>query len=54
MTAFSEGTSTLFLVTEQGDLDRVGERFHVALMKLIDTNLTDAEQKLLLETFENH
>jgi uncharacterized membrane protein len=50
----TEGTSALFLVTEQGDLDRVGERFHGTHMKLVDTNLTDAEQKLLLETFDNH
>jgi uncharacterized membrane protein len=47
----TEGTSALFLVTEQGDLDRVGERFTGTHMKLIDTNLTDAERKLLLETF---
>jgi len=50
----TEGTSALFLVTEQGDLDRVGERFHGTHMKLVETNLTDAEQKLLLETFGNH
>src|SRR3954454_9442560 len=47
----TEGTSALFLVTEQADLDLVGERFHGAHMKLVDTNLTDAERKLLLETF---
>ena len=50
----TEGTSALFLVTEQGDLDRVGERFHGTHMKLVDTNLTDAEQKLLLETFSDN
>ena len=50
----TEGTSALFLVTEQGDLDRVGERFHGTHMKLVDTNLTDDEQKVLLETFGNH
>jgi uncharacterized membrane protein len=47
----TEGTSALFLVTEDGDLDRVGERFHGTHMKLVDTNLTEAERKLLLETF---
>jgi uncharacterized membrane protein len=47
----TEGTSALFLITEEGDLDRVGERFHGAHMKLVDTNLTDEERKLLLETF---
>ena len=50
----TEGTSALFLVTEQGDLDRVGERFHGNHMKLIDTNLTDDERKVLLETFGDH
>jgi len=47
----TEGTSALFLVTEQGDLDRLGERFHGSHMKLIDTHLTDEERKVLLETF---
>jgi uncharacterized membrane protein len=45
------GTSALFVVTEQGDLDRVGERFHNMHSKLIATNLTDAERQELLETF---
>jgi uncharacterized membrane protein len=45
------GTSALFLVTEQGDLDRLGERFHGVNMKLIETNLTPAEKSELLETF---
>jgi uncharacterized membrane protein len=45
------GTSALFLVTEAGNLDLVGERFHGSHMKLIDTNLTDAEKRVLLETF---
>ena len=45
------GTSALFLVTEEGDLDRVGERFHGSHSKLIDTNLTDGERQVLLETF---
>jgi uncharacterized membrane protein len=49
----TEGTSALFLVTEEGNLDLVGERFHGAHMKLIDTNLTDAERKVLLETFSS-
>jgi uncharacterized membrane protein len=49
----TEGTSALFLVTEEGDLDRLGDRFHGAHMKLIDTNLTDAERKVLLETFSD-
>ena len=47
----TEGTSALFLVTDEGNLDRVGERFHGAHMKLVDTNLTEDERKILLETF---
>jgi uncharacterized membrane protein len=47
----TEGTSALFVVTDEGDLDRVGERFHGAHMKLVDTNLTKEERELLLETF---
>ena len=50
-TQVTEGTSALFLVTEQGDLDRLGERFHGLHNKLIATNLTDAERSVLLETF---
>jgi uncharacterized membrane protein len=47
----TEGTSALFLVTEQGNLDLLGERFHGLHNKLIATNLTDAERDVLLETF---
>jgi uncharacterized membrane protein len=47
----TEGTSALFLVTEQGDLDRLGERMRGMHSRLIDTNLTEAERSLLLETF---
>lgn len=50
-TEVTPGTSALFVVTENGDLDRVGERFHGMHSKLIDTNLTDAERQELLETF---
>jgi uncharacterized membrane protein len=45
------GTSALFLVTEEGNLDRLGERFHGWNAKLVTTNLTSEERKLLLETF---
>ncbi|SKC62136.1 DUF1269 domain-containing protein [Krasilnikoviella flava] len=45
------GTSALFAVTEDGDTDRVGERFHGMHATLIATNLTDAERAALLETF---
>jgi uncharacterized membrane protein len=46
-----EGTSALFVVTDAGDLDRLGDRFHGMHWKLVDTNLTDAERKVLIETF---
>ena len=45
-----EGTSALFLVTEDADLDKLGERFRFNTT-LITTNLTDAERDTLLETF---
>lgn len=50
-TEITEGTSALFLVTDEGDLDRLGERFHGRDAKLISTNLTEAERETLLETF---
>jgi uncharacterized membrane protein len=46
-----EGSSALFVVTEQGDLDRLGERFHGMDKTLVSTNLTEAERATLLETF---
>jgi len=45
------GTSALFLVTENADFDRLGERLHGMNSKLVSTNLTDDERKVLLETF---
>jgi uncharacterized membrane protein len=45
------GTSALFVVTEDADMDRLGERIRVRNATLISTNLTDAERKILLETF---
>jgi uncharacterized membrane protein len=50
-TQVTQGTSALFLVTDQGDIDRLGERFHGMHSKLVATNLTDAEREVLLETF---
>ena len=50
-TQVTEGTSALFVVTEGGDLDRLGERFHGMHSKLIATNLTEAERSVLHETF---
>jgi uncharacterized membrane protein len=50
-TEVTPGTSALFAVTENGNLDRVGERFHGMHSKLIDTNLTEGEREILLETF---
>lgn len=45
------GTSALFIVSEEGDLDRLGERFHQMNWRLISTNLTAEERAVLLETF---
>jgi uncharacterized membrane protein len=45
------GTSALFAVTDEGDLDRLGERFRGMNGRLVQTNLTGAERQLLLETF---
>lgn len=50
-TEIGPGTSALFLVTEDADLDRLGERFHARGARLITTNLTEAERSTLLETF---
>jgi uncharacterized membrane protein len=50
-TEIVEGTSALFAVTEDADLDRLGERFRGSDQTLITTNLTDAERDSLLETF---
>jgi len=43
------GSSALFLVTREGDLDRLGERMRGMRMKLIETNLTDAERSMVTE-----
>jgi uncharacterized membrane protein len=50
-TEVTPGTSALFLVTEEADMDRLGERFHARDARLITTNLTEAERETLLETF---
>ncbi|GID30858.1 DUF1269 domain-containing protein [Paractinoplanes brasiliensis] len=50
----TEGTSALFLVTDEGNLDRLGERFHGLHTTLIATNLTKEEQEILLDTFSDH
>ncbi|QWZ08291.1 DUF1269 domain-containing protein [Nocardioides panacis] len=47
----TEGTSALFLVTEQADLDRLGDRMRGVFTRLVDTNLTEAESSALRETF---
>jgi uncharacterized membrane protein len=47
----TEGSSALFLVTEAGDLDRLGERLSGVKMKLVETNLTGAEQAMVREAF---
>ena len=45
------GTSALFIVTEDANLDRLGERVDRRNATLISTNLTEAERSTLLETF---
>jgi uncharacterized membrane protein len=50
-TQITEGTSALFAVTEEADLDRLGERLSGMGSTLVATNLTDAERAVLLETF---
>ena len=50
-TQITEGTSALFAVTEDADLDRLGERFSGMGSTLVATNLTEAEREVLLETF---
>ena len=47
----TERTSALFVVTDEADLNRVGERFRGMHSLLIDTNLTDSERGRLLDTF---
>jgi uncharacterized membrane protein len=50
-TQVTPGTSALFMVTENADLDRLGERLQVLDTTLISTNLTEAERAMLMETF---
>jgi uncharacterized membrane protein len=45
------GTSALFAVTDEGDLDRLGERFHGMRWTLISSNLTKEERDVVYETF---
>ena len=46
-----EGSSALFVVTEDSNLDRLGERFRGFDKKLLSTNLTEPERETLMETF---
>ena len=45
------GESALFAVTDEGKLDRLGERFRGMGWQLMETNLTEAERESLYETF---
>jgi uncharacterized membrane protein len=49
-TQITEGTSALFAVTENADLDRLGDRLKID-STLVATNLTEAERAVLIETF---
>ncbi|SHN45136.1 DUF1269 domain-containing protein [Cryptosporangium aurantiacum] len=53
-TQITEGSSALFLVTDEANLDRLGERFHGMHSTLVATNLTEGEREILLETFGDH
>jgi uncharacterized membrane protein len=46
-----EGTSALFVVTQNADEDRLAERFHGMHKTLITSNLTKEEEKILLEAY---
>ena len=50
-TEIGPGSSALFMVTDNADMDRLGERFRGRDSTLITTNLTEAERSTLLETF---
>ena len=45
------GTSLLAAVTQDGDLDRLAERFSMRHATLVTTNLTEAERSALMEAF---
>ena len=45
------GTSALFVVTTDGDLDRVAERFHGLHSTLVTSNLSPTEEQRLHEAF---
>ncbi|PFG20647.1 DUF1269 domain-containing protein [Serinibacter salmoneus] len=47
------GTSILLAVTSNGDLDRVGERFHGLKATLVATNLSGAEKRDVEQAIEN-
>ncbi|NUR08449.1 MAG: DUF1269 domain-containing protein [Nocardioidaceae bacterium] len=49
-TQITAGTSALFAVTENADLDRLGDRLKMH-STLVATNLTEAERAVLIETF---
>jgi uncharacterized membrane protein len=50
-TGIAPGTSALFVVTEGGDLDRLGDHVRMRNHTLIHTNLTASERSMLFETF---
>jgi uncharacterized membrane protein len=49
-TEITEGTSALFIVTEQANLDQLGDRVRMH-STLVTSNLTKEERDVLLETF---
>ncbi|RYV51955.1 DUF1269 domain-containing protein [Pengzhenrongella frigida] len=45
------GTSALFVVTTEGELDRIAERFHGLHSTLVTSNLSATEEQTLHEAF---
>lgn len=50
-TSVVPGTSALFLISEDADIDQLGERIRLRDATLISTNLTPSERAQLLESF---
>ncbi len=50
-TEVTEGTSALFIVTQNAVEDRLAERFGGLPKKLIATNLTEDEERILLDAY---
>ncbi len=47
----TEGTSALFLLTEQATVDKIADAFKGTKMELIQSNLSDDQEKALKTAF---